>query len=195
MDDKTTPMPDLSQLAEQVHNNSVQHGFWEDKNLNAHHYLCLVACELAEAVEAHRSDREADCAGYKKALLESVVNSAPHTHKEIQRALFCACIKDTTADELADAVIRMLDLACAYDCDLHENVQMASMDKRLPFTQNVWAIIRVLASPTQMLATRLASSIVSVRLLCQFYDIDLWWHVEQKMQYNASRPYLHGKKY
>nr|DAL06127.1 MAG TPA: hypothetical protein [Caudoviricetes sp.]DAN96503.1 MAG TPA: hypothetical protein [Caudoviricetes sp.] len=30
---------------------------------------------------------------------------------------------------------------------------------------------------------------------CQFSNIDLMWHVEQKMRYNELRENKHGKKY
>ena len=31
--------------------------------------------------------------------------------------------------------------------------------------------------------------------VAEFYNIDLFWHIEQKMRYNESRPMLNGNKY
>lgn len=30
---------------------------------------------------------------------------------------------------------------------------------------------------------------------CKSRDINIFWHIEQKMKYNERRPYKHGKKY
>ena len=37
--------------------------------------------------------------------------------------------------------------------------------------------------------------IFSIFALAKHLDIDLLWHIEQKMRYNELRPKLNGKKY
>lgn len=38
-------------------------------------------------------------------------------------------------------------------------------------------------------------TITQIFALADILDIDLMWHIEQKMKYNELRPKLHGKKY
>lgn len=44
-------------------------------------------------------------------------------------------------------------------------------------------------------ADELADTIIRIADFAGYMGIDLQWHVEQKMMYNANRPYKHGKKY
>ena len=45
-----------NQLAAEIHTNSLKHGWWES-NPSTEHFLTLVVCELAEAVEADRKNK------------------------------------------------------------------------------------------------------------------------------------------
>ena len=38
-------------------------------------------------------------------------------------------------------------------------------------------------------------AITQVFVLSDILDIDLFWHIEQKMKYNELREKMHGKKY
>ena len=41
----------------------------------------------------------------------------------------------------------------------------------------------------------LADTMIRIFDLCGAKDIDLEWHIKQKMRYNETRPFKHGKKY
>jgi len=41
----------------------------------------------------------------------------------------------------------------------------------------------------------LADAVIRIFDLCQGMNINLEWHIEQKMKYNATREKLHGKNY
>jgi NTP pyrophosphatase (non-canonical NTP hydrolase) len=97
-------------------------GFW-DKPRNVGEMLMLVTSELGEAMEAHRKGRFANWSGVKQ-----------------EGFGFEQSIKDTFEDEIADAIIRLLDM-------------------------------------------------------CGGLSIDIERHINAKLQYNQSRPHLHGKKY
>ena len=45
-------------LAKEIHANAVAKGFWDEAR-SIRHYLMLVVCELAEAIEADREGRTA----------------------------------------------------------------------------------------------------------------------------------------
>lgn len=89
--------------------------------------LMLTVSELSEALEALRKDRRADITNFDTEVSTLGFQNA-----------FKAHIKDTFEDEMADALIRILDM-------------------------------------------------------CAKYNIDIDFHVKQKMLYNSQRPYKHGK--
>ena len=104
-------MIEWNKLKEKAYANSVRHGFWEN-NPSDQHFLCLVISELMEAVEA---DRKGDSAGKDmKKLFEDDLASG-----EDFKGLFESHLKDTVEDELADAAIRLLDLAGAHNLNLN----------------------------------------------------------------------------
>lgn len=194
-----TKRPDLNQLAMEVHANAVQHGWWES-NPSDEHCFALVVCELAEAIEADRNSNYADKTGFEIAMSdwqdETERESDPELYQYELKMAFELNLKDTTGDELADTVIRLLDLAGAHGYDLMRGGAMVGcIHNGRAFTENVWEIVQVLTSKRMTVQERIMSGVVAVELLAAAYEIDLWWHVLAKMRYNYSRPYKHGKKY
>lgn len=129
-------MSTINDLMTAIAANNKAKGF-RDREFNVGEVLMLITSELGEALEAQRTTKFAEVEHYNKALANA---------KEIGREemdfipAFKTYIKDTFEDELADAFIRLLDLA-------------------------------------------------------ERAGVDLAWHVEQKMKYNATRPRLHGKAF
>lgn len=124
----------LNELMDKIHQNAVAKGFWErDPNLGEK--LMLIVTELAEALEVHRKK-----GGVIMLPSEGSKLSLERLPDEFFPETFSIQVKDTFPDEMADALIRILDL-------------------------------------------------------CGKLNIDIAWHVEQKMRYNATRPRLHGKAY
>jgi NTP pyrophosphatase (non-canonical NTP hydrolase) len=117
----------FNELAKEIHEGNASRGFWEGER-KLTEVVMLTVCELAEAIEADRAEKwatEQDILQYKNI-------STPERFKEN--------IKDTVQDEIADAIIRLLDFS-------HK------------------------------------------------FNIDLDFHIKAKLDYNASRPYKHGKTY
>lgn len=117
----------FNELAKEIHEGNAARGFWEGKR-KLTEVVMLTVCELAEAIEADRANKwatEQDILQYKNI-------ETPERFKEN--------IKDTVQDEIADAIIRLLDFS-------HK------------------------------------------------FNIDLDFHIKAKLDYNASRPYKHGKTY
>ena len=117
----------LNELAAAAHNNAKEKGFY-DNPLRVGELLMLAVSELGEAMEAHRKGIFCDA------------NAFENIEKYGVKDAFEECIKDRFEDEIADTIIRLLDLS-------------------------------------------------------GFLGIDIEKHVTLKMEFNSTRPRLHGKKY
>ena len=117
----------FNELAKEIHEGNAARGFWESER-KLTEVVMLTVCELAEAIEADRDGKWAAQINYD--------NYMNNQHP----AVFRENIKDTVQDEIADAIIRLLDFS-------HK------------------------------------------------FNIDLDFHINAKLQYNATRPYKHGKTY
>jgi NTP pyrophosphatase (non-canonical NTP hydrolase) len=121
----------LNELAKSIHNVNVEKGFW-DKDRNLGELLMLVTSELAEALEADREGRWYVTPGNEVQRSMNRAFDVDKLRKEgfstkPERLSFEAHMKDTFEDEIADAIIRLLDLCAGFgiDIDLHLNAKMA----------------------------------------------------------------------
>lgn len=198
-------MNNWNKLRDLAYQTAKDHGF-HDGDESVQHYLCLVITELAEAVEADRKCRRARVDMYEKESTTPQVQQHVDKHKEFCFKMF---IKDTVEDELADATIRLLDLAGMIGLDLNTNIhQINSMriskhnyvnNKQYvkytnsTFTECVYNIIRELTKIDSKDAVVCAFN--KIITLTEFLEIDLARHIELKMEYNNGRSHKHGKKY
>lgn len=185
---------DFNLLAKEAFENAREKGFHEKQHTDAH-YLMLVACELAEAVEADREGRRSDRRTYNFLLQEYGEPLAKH--------LFDVHIKDTVEDELADAVIRLLDFVGVKGYDIPENyitdeqikdeaAEVKEWMQNKSFADVVFTSCLVNIESAKEIPEALMYAIFVV---AELYDIDLMWHIKEKMMYNETREMLHGKLY
>lgn len=110
----------INDLSKRIHQANVQKGFYEDKNKNIPEILCLIHSEVSEALEAHRKGNHSDSNVIKQLSeskdKENIVNVA---FEEI----FKEHIKDTFEDEIADAIIRLLDLCGFLDINIESHIE------------------------------------------------------------------------
>ena len=92
----------IKELSLRIHKNSTEKGFWVNDNFAEK--LMLVVTELSEATEADRIGKTCS-----HDLAFDLLNCEDETFLK----LFEQEIKGTVEDELADAVIRLMDI-CAY---------------------------------------------------------------------------------
>lgn len=108
-------------------------------------------------------------------------------------------IKGTVEEELADAVIRLLDLAGLRDIEVHriETMEAAyvSLFKSMPFTECIYDIVMNITKCERTIRPCVNLSLAIIFALAESRDIDLLWHINEKMKYNELRPNKHGKKY
>lgn len=123
----------INRLSKEIHSNNQAKGFYDDKK-NIGEMLCLIHSEVSEALE---SDRKGNYAAMTDTLWQDMYRDNDDDYFKHAFKEYC---KDTFEDELADVMIRVMDLAA-------------------------------------------------------FMGVDLEKHIKAKMEYNALRPYKHGKKY
>lgn len=184
---------DLNSYRDRVYQNAVNHG-WHEEDKSDAHWLCLVISELMEAVEADRSGNYADIEASEKNEMRGFDF----------RENFERYIKDTVQDELADACIRLLDLAGLRDLDLSgirtDELESAEGFFNWTFTESMYYIVSVIAEKGIMdwkeFRSYLYTCLGEIMTYCVQHEIDIFWFIEQKMKYNESRPFKHGgKKY
>ncbi len=198
---------DLNALRDRAYKTACEHMF-HDKELSNEHCLMLVITELSEAVEADRKGRRANVDRFKKKITTSRICRGldPDITKERgYEAVYNETIKGSIEEELADAVIRLLDLAGLRGIDLNlamkdlnNNIDdMSEACKDETFTESIYAISTLPARYDGLydFPTTVNDMLMSVFGLARHLDIDLFWHIEKKMQYNELREKMHGKKY
>lgn len=179
------PRPDLNTLSKEVYQANKEKGF-HDKEYSNETCLMLVITELSEAVEADRKGQRADLSRYKAA-------SNGNYSEEIKYQY----IKGSIEEELADAVVRLLDLAglrgyklCTEDATIVEFVHCSPIDEKFEsFIEHVFAVVKLISgnydmdfSPDEIVEL----TILSIEHLCDTLSIDLWQHVELKLKYNQT---------
>lgn len=149
--------------------------------------------------EADRKGKRADRESFKS----SYENEEPHDDV-IFKYCFEKYIKDTISDELSEAVIRLLDLAglrgislesASNDINSEYMDDIACMYSQLSFTEAIYSIFIKPIVDYKYLSTIVNEIIFLIFAFAKHLDIDLLWHIEQKMRYNELRPKFHGKKY
>lgn len=124
---------DTYEQAKAIHEQGVNDFTEAMVNSNINEKLMLVVTEVSEACESLRKGKTLFDKGYEPIDLNNLPDDKfPY--------LFEVNVKDTLEDEIADSIIRLLDLAGGL-------------------------------------------------------GIDIGWHVEQKLRYNATRTSKHGKKF
>ncbi|WP_301704125.1 hypothetical protein [uncultured Parabacteroides sp.] len=192
-------MEKLNELRNRAYKTAREHGF-HDEELSNEHLLCLVISELMEAIEADRKG--------KYFPIDEI-----EEYNNLQKDKFCIpvfknYIKDTVEDELADVVIRLLDLAGLRDIDLSalqeplfdkfninpEFISWKFQLKEMSFTERIFFLCSIFSSG-EGIEDIVRSAILTIFLNADILGIDLLWHIDQKMKYNELRPAMHGKKY
>lgn len=188
----------LNRYAKDCHRRSVAKGFWDETH-SVGHYLMLVVSELSEAVEADRLGKWIKLTPEQIEELRGLEGAA-------YAQAFLRMIKDTVGDEIADAVIRLLDLLgwmlkdrALSETEVENDLGVSAfyISGEMTLADALWPILQEACCLCGKYAHRYAIlySIKSIELLCDRLGIDLMTHIELKTKYNETRPALHGKKY
>lgn len=192
---------DFQSLIQQAYKNACDHGF-HDKKYSFNHWLALVNSELYEALNAHRKDRVAKIDCFERSI--SQIEKPDNADFDFAFEVY---IKDTVADELADTLIRVFDLCGLYDVEIDDHYSHVIIKSNSnTFSDYILCtdhlerdcILRcdeVGFDEGEKIANTLTCIVYSVLALCERENIDIKWHIENKMRYNSHRKTLHGCKY
>lgn len=178
----------LNKLRDKAYQCAVAHG-WHEENLSDEHFLCLVISELMEAVEADRKGMHANRANFEYCMKQRKRDDGEFMYA------FKQDIKDSVEDELADACIRMLDLAGlrGYDLDSFDYEGSDTEDySDMTFTESMFRICVYVTDNFHRDEPFILLN--EIFAFCRDRNIDIFWHIKQKMKYNELRPYKHGDK-
>ena len=188
---------DLNKLKDEAYSIAKANG-WHDEEHSDEHFLMLIITEVAEAVQADRDNRHADVAKFKKWQGNSLPLSEETRTRRFKED-FEAYIKNTVEDELADVVIRCLDLAGLREFDLKEVAtlvgELESLEEGTGFTDFCYAL-SVISTCDDLTEEKVIEIIAVVLKYCELTGIDISFFIQTKMNYNRLRGYHHGgKKY
>jgi NTP pyrophosphatase (non-canonical NTP hydrolase) len=103
---------DILVISKEINENAHSKGFW-DKGIDVPEKLILIVSEIIEAMEADRVDKRYD----------NEYNIVYHNQGEFFNSIFEHHCKNTFEDELADAAIRIFDLAFEMGIDLSAHIE------------------------------------------------------------------------
>lgn len=184
---------ELQALAKKAYEIAAGHGF-HDERKSVEHWLMLVITEIGEMVDADRKMKRAMMSMYDKNIAEP---QPENRKKEHRKFCFETFVKNSIEDEMADVFIRLLDLAgdIGMVFDKYNEIQYHREWQKYRFTENAFALVKALTKETYSPERRILFGLQYIHKWAFAINVDLMKHVELKMQYNAERERLHGKKY
>ena len=182
---------EYNKIAEAVHKNAVEHGWWEETRPIAC-VMALIHSELSEALEEERDGRP------------FVYVNDEHNGRETDLEEFNGRKPEGTGIELADTVIRILDLAGHYRVDMEKIMECKFIDfvtdiYRLIADSHFYVSEAYLRHCEGDSAEKIFSSLGEVVKMIEEYVAEAGYSLEKlvniKHEYNKTRPYKHGKAF
>lgn len=176
------------QLVQQAYQNAKNKGF-HTTELSNQHWMALIISELSEGLEADRKGR------YVRHLAQKSYIEDLHS--------FCAPIfesyfKDTFQDEIADTCIRIFDFCGLKGINVIIPQQMkenALKELKDMSTAEMIFTIQCVICGDEMLMVKMNLTLAYLLALSELKGFDLKFFIEEKMKYNETREYRHGKAY
>lgn len=200
----------LNELAAKVHETATEKGFYPAGQMRQlYELISLIESEISEALEAHRNGRHANWGNFE--LRNKTQDGVRNTPELLFAYAFEAEIKDTVGDELADTVIRILDMAAYKKCRVYSyDYAVWKQPFQMQIKRLTCATSRLYTAYSTNIGTddpaklagssavrafgeRLTEIVGSLFAMSQHHGIDLMRHIEAKVRYNLTREKLHGK--
>ena len=177
-----------NKLATEIHQTAVSKGWYKDPR-STDELLTLIHSEMFEAFEGYRGDKWARIKDKTTIIenLEAFISSITFS------SFFQLHIKDTVEDEIADTVIRTLDMAAYLEIEIPE-VKNVAMLHNFPNIQKTIGKTIIGFYDEQMTGEKIAILLGLLQEVSSLYGFDFEAHIRLKMAYNATRSYRHGNK-
>lgn len=170
---------DLNKIIKQAHHMAVKNGFWK-KDQCYERLAMLVITDLGKAIDAERHGNHAKLEKYNDARTNIIFGSETEKRKQA----FELFIKDTMEDELADACIRLMDMLGMYEKTIIiEGMFTVNADK--PLCEFCFYVSEVLILGER---SALEKALGMIFAYAKHNNIDIEWHIMEKMAYNEQRP-------
>ena len=194
---------ELASLAENAFKNAEKHGFYTEST-EIETALMRIITEMAEAVQADRKNRHGSIEDYESEI--QMGRDIPTAYKN--------ALEGTVESEFADISIRILSLLgwmnSKSPIKINSNSVLADEYEigRIQYTihrSNIAADLYRLngkfssfvdnESSYWFVSKNLQNILMRTFAIAHNHNIDLMEYIKLKMQYNESRPYLHGCLY
>ena len=189
----------ITEWAKEIHENAVAHGWWETKRSTGE-VIALIHSELSEALEEARDNRP------------MMYVLGPNGEEICTPCYFNGRKPEGIAVELADAVIRVLDMAEQvgmplrdYDAARQEVESVRDVAPKIfgDFGTSIAFLHSIVSDLLRASIEGDANDAISAALGIIAYieeylvyrGLDLWEVIEIKHNYNKGRPYKHGKAF
>lgn len=194
-------MKNLNVLRDRVFETNKANG-WHEGKRSYGELIALVHSEVSEALEDFRNGKEVNEVWYEyKGFGSEFANNSALWH-DGSLILGKPC---GIPSELADIVIRILDICGLYGWDIESEYTDKVYVKihNFNFCEQLALIHYELSNsffnvyhehPTKDILNNFDSVINEIEIICKENNIDLEAIIEQKLQYNATRGYKHGGK-
>lgn len=180
---------------------NTEKGFWKDKDSrNKDEMVMLIVSELGECLEAHRKNISFPLT--VRGQIESKEKATAMLNRPMigWNDLFIRICKDTLEDEMADVIIRSLDYVAGWKIDMKRNPVSWVPSKN--FREGLYSLLKALTRAHECEGesdffrdSSWSNFIQRCIIFCDVHSIDILTHVKWKLDYNKTRPHLHGKTY
>jgi hypothetical protein len=208
---------EMNEMTDDIYTTACKHGFHEQPHSDSY-YLGLVISEVGECIDADRKGRNF----IAPATMQNLEGCVANGNMSMFKALFEEKVKNTVFDELADIIIRLMDMVgcwhLVFDKDYHELSEMTDKERRGFYVRNSdcleydpncyerekWPAqlfflsmqLDFLGSYPKRRLTLFMDTFHIVELFAgQLTDTSIWDFVRFKALYNKLRPKYNGKKH